>query len=111
MEGYLGETVVESLKDTPFEDFGPADWALRYIEMYGGIDGAHHKTWVLDQVVRILLGTPVEVKLAKWSNGQQEYRFVTGEPSEEYLDWVEEMKGIDPETGEAEYDYDEGIAP
>jgi hypothetical protein len=28
--------------------------AIDFIVKYGGIDGAHHKTWVLDQVVRIL---------------------------------------------------------
>lgn len=28
--------------------------ALDLITRYGGIDGDHHKTWVLDQVVRLL---------------------------------------------------------
>lgn len=28
--------------------------ALDFIERYGGIDGAHHKQWVLDQLVLIL---------------------------------------------------------
>jgi len=28
--------------------------ALELILQYGGIDGAHHKDWVLDQVVRVL---------------------------------------------------------
>jgi len=28
--------------------------AIDLIVRYGGIDGAHHKDWVLDQVVRIL---------------------------------------------------------
>jgi len=30
--------------------------ALNVIFQYGGIDGAHHKQWVLDQVVRYLTG-------------------------------------------------------
>ncbi len=30
--------------------------ALELIRRYGGIDGEHHKTWVIDQVVRILTG-------------------------------------------------------
>lgn len=30
--------------------------ALDIIECYGGIDGAHHKQWVLDRVVRALTG-------------------------------------------------------
>jgi hypothetical protein len=58
--------------------------ALKVIERYGGIDGAHHKQWVLDQVVRILTGR-------------------------KYKAWVKEMKAGDdgPET----YSWDEGIAP
>ena len=30
--------------------------ALDLIVRYGGIDGAHHKDWVLDQVARVLAG-------------------------------------------------------
>lgn len=105
MEGYLGEF------DDPFSEyreFTPVDWALTYIGSYGQIDGDHHKAWVLDQVSRILHGTPVIVKVAKWSNGHFEHRFTTGEPSEAYLEWVESMK-LD-ENGE-EYWYMEGTAP
>jgi len=60
------------------------DEALVLIFLYGGIDGEHHKTWVIDQVVRALTG-------------------------EGYAAWVAEAKnGKDgPET----YDWDEGIAP
>lgn len=57
---------------------------LSLIEELGGIDGAHHKQWLLDQIVRVLTG-------------------------ENYAAWVAEHKsGIDgPET----YLWDEGIAP
>ena len=58
--------------------------ALEIIEQYGGIDGAHHKQWVLDQVVRALTG--------KWYNA-----------------WVVAMK--DGEDGPDSYDWDTGIAP
>jgi len=34
--------------------------ALKVIQEYGGTDGAHHKQWVLDQVVRILAGDSYE---------------------------------------------------
>lgn len=67
------------------------------------IDGSHHKTWVLDQMSRILKGTPVEIVLAKWDNGEEEYH-----------DWVAECRGkwIKSNSYEGwEYDYDEGIAP
>src|SRR5579883_1673955 len=68
-ETYLGETLVTDLKGTPYEDYKPEDWALEYILKYGGIDGEHHKTWVLDQVARILCGTAVTVTKAAWDRG------------------------------------------
>ena len=108
MEGYLGETIVEQ-KDTKFKDYDRGAWAMYFLECYGGIDGAHHKDWVLDQMARAMKGTSIIIKLAKWSNGQQEYRISTGEPSEEYLAWVKEMCA--GEDGENTYSYDEGIAP
>jgi len=65
------------------------DAALEVIEKYGGIDGAHHKQWVIDQVVRCLLGS-----------------------DDKYQAWVEAMKGDYNEEDEAyEYDWDEGIPP
>ena len=60
------------------------DEALTLIFKYGGIDGSHHKQWVLDQVVRALTG-------------------------EGYAAWVAEAK--DGEDGPETYDWDEGIAP
>lgn len=109
MEGYLGEFDVD-ISASPYKDYTPKDWGVEYISRYGSIDGSHHKDWVLDQVARILHGTKVDVKLAKWANGHSEYRIKTAEPSQEYHDWVLEMKGelID---GEYEYYYEEGIAP
>jgi hypothetical protein len=101
---YLGETPVQSLEGTPFEGYTPADWAKHYIDNYGGIDGEHHKTWVLDQVMLILHGTPVLVRLAKWDDGTEEYRYTTDEPSTAYQAWIKSRK----KDG---YDWDEGIAP
>jgi hypothetical protein len=40
---YLGEFPHE-LSPPPT----PAEWAIIYISRYGGIDGEHHKEWVLD---------------------------------------------------------------
>ena len=56
------------------------DVALRY----GGIDGAHHKTWVIDQMVRALTG-------------------------DEYEAWLVEYR--DGEDGPETYEWDEGITP
>lgn len=51
---------------------------------YGGIDGDHHKAWVIDQMVRILAGENYE-KIVK--------------------------EACDGEDGPDTYDWDEGIAP
>lgn len=57
---------------------------LLIIFEYGGIDGAHHKQWLLDQVVRELTG-------------------------DEYNDYIREWE--DGEDGPKTYEWDIGIAP
>lgn len=111
MDGYLGEFPVD-VAYTEFAKFTTADWALFCVEKWGQYDGGHHKQWALDQIARVLKGTPVIVTQARWSNGHTEYRFNTGEPSQEYKDWVTYMQGDwDEENEEFEYGYDEGVAP
>lgn len=110
MAKYLGETPVDVKTHPEFKNYTPTDWAMYFIERYGQFDGGHHKQWVLDQVVRILKGTPVEVKLAKWADGEENYRVSTvDEPSEEYKQWVIDMKN--GEDGPETYGYDEGCPP
>jgi hypothetical protein len=58
--------------------------AVEIIHQYGGIDGAHHKQWVLDQVMRALLGDGYAAWVARWESG---------------------------EDGPRTYEWDEGIAP
>ena len=58
--------------------------ALEVIGRFGGIDGEHHKTWVIDQVARALLGPA-------------------------YASWVAKHKA--GEDGPNTYTWDEGIAP
>lgn len=103
MKGYLGEFTTEVHKTKE-------EWALYFIESYGQIDGDHHKAWVLDQVARILNGTPVVCKEARWDNGYSELRESTGEPSQRYKDWVADMCGEECD-GEYEYMYYEGTPP
>jgi len=110
MKGYLGETIV-GVENTPFKDYDKSDWALYFIERYGQIDGDHHKLWVLDQVARLLNGTDVVICLAKWDNGQFEYRVTLDDPSGDYIEWVEKSRGKIDANGDYEYDYDVGIAP
>lgn len=58
--------------------------ALSTALRYGGIDGAHHKTWVIDQIVRDLTGAA-------------------------YQPWVADACA--GEDGPATYNWDTGIAP
>jgi hypothetical protein len=60
--------------------------AIAIIEKYGGIDSGHHKQWVIDQVLRILLGSP-----------------------ETYDAWIQSYRS--GEDGPNTYDWDEGVAP
>lgn len=103
MNNYLG--IVDVTKE---HQISATDAALLFIQMYGGIDGAHHKDWVLDQVARILNKAPVIVKKASWSTGETELRYSVGE-SPEYHAWVAECKS--GEDGPNTYSYSIGIAP
>jgi hypothetical protein len=58
--------------------------ALDLIHRYGGIDGDHHKQWVLDQVVRALMGDGYEA----WATAQR-----AGDEGPDTYDWDE---GIPP---------------
>jgi len=58
--------------------------ALEFISQYGGIDGAHHKAWLIDQVVRTLT-------------------------CEQYTKWIKEYCFGD--DGDNTYEWDEGIPP
>jgi len=95
MKGYLGEFDLAA-DENPYKDFTASQWAMLFIEHYGYIDGSHHKQWVIDQIARILQGTPIIVKEARWENGTKEIRFWTGEPSMAYLQWAALM-GVDDE--------------
>lgn len=107
---YLGETPLDLSTSAPYSDWITSDWAMYFISLYGQIDGEHHKLWVLDQVARILCDTPIEAKIARWSDGQEDLRVTLGRPSPEYLVWREGKLDRD-ENGIPRYDYDEGVAP
>jgi hypothetical protein len=82
--------------------------ALKIAKNYGGIDGAHHKTWTIDQMCRALTGCPlVEVKATDHKGNPYTYHKL-GE-SEEYYDFIREV--MDGEDGPDTYEWDEGIPP
>jgi hypothetical protein len=76
--------------------------ALHYASEYGYIDGAHHKQWVLDQMVRALTGCPMVQQTGIDYRGQT-FTFEAQGESEEYREW---LGGDDEGCG-----WDEGTAP
>ena len=58
--------------------------AVKLAAAYGQIDGGHHKAWVIDQMLRVLLGRDYKGFVVAMRNG---------------------------EDGPDSYSYDEGIAP
>ncbi|MNU19540.1 hypothetical protein D3C71_77690 [compost metagenome] len=111
---YLGETPVDLATHPVYSKYTPTDWALLWITMYSGIDGSHHKDWLIAEVTKILNNTQVIVKLAKWSNGQEEERFMLAEPSEQFNAWKMAYEGdVYPaeDGGGTEYEFNEGIPP
>ena len=44
--------------------------ALSVAEQFGGIDGAHHKAWVIDQMCRVLAADSYDEFVADVKNGE-----------------------------------------
>ena len=82
--------------------------ALELAVQYGGIDGDHHKRWVIDQMVRTLTGCPTIQQEDIDALGEKYTYDALGE-SEEYKTLVREAK--EGEDGPETYDWDTGIAP
>lgn len=76
---YAGELDAE-LQDL-LEELGVIGEAIDLAIQYGQIDGAHHKTWVIDQMVRILAGSEYDeiIKHAcSGEDGPNTYEWDTG---------------------------------
>lgn len=108
MNGYLGEIDID-INETEFKNSNEIDWIRYFINEYCGIDGSHHKQWLIDQILRITLGTKIKIKKAQWHNGNEEYRISLKEPPREYFEWIEKYEN--GEDGPQTYSYDPGIAP
>ena len=55
--------------------------AIRIALQYGGIDGDHHKTWVIDQMVRALTGSSYDnfvVEACSGEDGPETYEWNVG---------------------------------
>jgi len=70
--------------------------AIDFAVRFGGIDGAHHKDWVIDQMVRALTGCK--------QNESDEL-----EASDEYNELVKDA--CNGKDGPNTYTWEEGIAP
>lgn len=80
------EEEIEMLLQERDERIASTSRALELISAYGAIDGAHHKQWVINQILRALLIT-----------------------EEAYQQWVTEYEA--GEDGPKTYEWNEGIAP
>jgi len=47
-----------------------AEKVMSLIEQFGGIDGDHHKQWVIDQILRVLTGSGYGAWVAAYCNGE-----------------------------------------
>ena len=61
------------------------DAAIDLAVRFGGIDGDHHKAWVIDQMVRALAGTPEEydrivTEACDGEDGPETYTWEVGIP-------------------------------
>ena len=77
--------------------------ALEYADSYGGIDGGHHKMWVIDQMVRALTDCPM-IDDHAYDYKQRLYSFKRQGESKTYKKFVQDRK-------DSGHDWDEGIAP
>ncbi len=75
--------LIEQIR-VPETDVDRVELAVELGFRYGSEDGAHHKQWVIDQMLRTLLGDSYESKVAEYKDG---------------------------EDGPNTYGWDEGIAP
>lgn len=84
------------------------DKAIDFAVRYGGIDGDHHKAWVIDQMVRALTDCPVVEEAAIDVNGVP-YTYEAQGESDAYKKLVAES--CDGADGPQTYTWDCGIAP
>lgn len=84
--------------------------------MYAQIDGAHHKMWTIDQMVRALTGAVVETAVLPSIDGNSDYVYKYQDVSLEYEAFIARYRGeATLEEGwdepSYEYEWDEGSAP
>ena len=64
----------------PTTDRERIDLAIQTGVKYGGIDGSHHKTWVINEMLRNLMGQTEYDRMVKDNEGDGEYTWDHGCP-------------------------------
>ena len=82
--------------------------ALEVAVKFGGTDESHHKSWVIDQMVRALTGCPRIETQGLDVNGRP-YTFTDRGESAEYLELVRQAR--EGEDGPETYAWDHGVPP
>lgn len=82
--------------------------ALQIASCFSQIDGAHHKDWCIDQMVRALTGCPIESKETTDCHGTP-YSYERQGESATYQQFIKEHN--DGEDGADTYSWSTGIAP
>lgn len=83
--------------------------ALHIATIYSGIDGSHHKMWTIDQIVRVLTGSPLEKSPVRIDSRGNSYTYDFLGESDAYSAFVTNY--CDGEDGPDTYSWDAGIAP
>lgn len=83
---------------------GPVGDALNEIMDAGGIDGGHHKQWLLDRIVRILTEAPMVEHVNYNTASGVPHHYVDYGKGPGYEAWISRFEDDD-------YEWDEGIAP
>ncbi len=86
--------------------------AIEYAHRFGQIDGAHHKQWVIDQMVRALLECPMIEETSEYKGKPYKYEY-QGE-SFKYKKLIKDYEYKSDEGHYEEekiYEWDFGVAP
>lgn len=113
MDTVSEEKITKSYRNVLFKKTKAIEKALEYAYRYGQIDGAHHKQWVIDQMVRALLECPMIEKTAKDSVGES-YTYEYQGESLKYKKMIKDYEYLSNEGKHEEekiYSWDIGIAP
>jgi hypothetical protein len=98
MPKYLGEEIL-NIEETEYKDYTKNDWILLFLEKYGLVEGTWSKNWLMDTIAQLANDTKIIIKLAKWDDGQEEYRFELDNPSNKYIKWLELFNEEDEDYG------------